>query len=103
GRGFIEEKKTRLGGEGAAELDDLAHAVRETGHENVAVFPELQEIDHLLDLPPVGELLAADEGREECLLEKPAPVVAVAAEHQVIEHGRVVEEVDVLEGARDAG
>ena len=86
-----------------AELDDLAHAVGQPRDQAVAALGELEEIDHLLHrfaLRAASARRTAGVNSSSCHSEVRA--VPVAADQQVLQHGRVLEQLDVLEGARDA-
>ena len=50
----------------------------------------------------MGALAGAHRGEEQDLLQEPRPGVGVAAQQQILEHRGVLEQLDVLEGARDA-
>src|SRR5262249_49419896 len=99
---FIEEQQPRLGGERASKLDDLAHAVGQARDQAVAVLREVEEVDHLLDRFARGKLSASRRAGEEQLLPERSRAMTVPADEEVLQHGRVLEELDVLERARDA-
>ena len=91
-----------LGAERAPHLDDLADAVGQVDDEAVAIRLQVEEVDHLLDRLAVRELQRAHARQEQQLLDEARAPVGVAAEEQVLQHGGVLEQLDVLEGARDA-
>src|SRR5439155_9083877 len=62
---------------------------------------QVEEVDHLLDGFAVRELERAEARQEEELLREARAPVGMAAEQQVLQHGRVLEELDVLKRARD--
>ena len=97
--GLVQQEQLGLHRQGPPELDPLLHAVRQQAHRERPPLLELEEVHDLLDDAPVGDLLrpgppAPEERREEAVAE-----VLVATEHQVVQHGEVLEERDVLEGA----
>src|SRR6266478_6273416 len=83
-------------------LHHLAHAVGQVHDQVVAVGLQLEEVDHLLGRLAMGALPGAHRGEEQDLLQEARPSVGVAAQQQVLEHRGVLEQLDVLEGARDA-
>ena len=84
------------------EFDPLLDAVRQQADREPPPLGELEEVDDLLDGPAVGPFVAPGlaDPREGC--EHAVRVMVVPAEHQVVEHGQVGEQLDVLEGAGDA-
>jgi hypothetical protein len=99
---LVEQQQPRLGGERARQLDHFAHAIGQTGDQAVAVVRQVEEIDHLLHRFALRQLRAAHARREQQLLPQRAATVAVATDEQVLQHGGVLEQLDVLERARDA-
>ena len=63
---------------------------------------QLQEVDDVLDRRPVAQLLPARLAEPDDRGEHAVGGVVVAAEHQVVEHGQVGEQLDVLERAGHA-
>ncbi len=102
GRRLVEQQELRLRAERARHLDDLPDAVREIDDEAVAVRLEVEEVDHLLGRFAVRELERAHARQEHELLDEARFPVGVAAEQEVLQDRGVLEELDVLEGARDA-
>ena len=92
-----------LGAQRTGQFHHLAHAVGQAGHHGVAVVLQVEQVDHLLDLL-AGLAISACAGlaREQQLAPQPRAAVRVAADQQVLQHGGVLEQLDVLEGARDA-
>ncbi|MGY3585120.1 hypothetical protein ACVIF9_003797 [Bradyrhizobium sp. USDA 4350] len=102
GRRLVEQDQLRLRAQRARQLDHLAHAVRQPRDQLVAVRLEIEEFDHLLD-PAAMRLLAGPDARQEQeFLPELGGGMAVAADQQIAQHGRILEQLDVLEGARDA-
>jgi hypothetical protein len=63
---------------------------------------QVEEIDHSLRRFAVLDLEGEHPGQEEQFLDEARAGVRVTAEEQVLQHRRVLEQLDVLEGARDA-
>jgi hypothetical protein len=63
---------------------------------------QVEEIDDLLHRLPVLQLQRAHAGQEQQLLHEPRAPMGVAPQQQVLQHGGVLEQLDVLEGAGDA-
>ena len=99
---FVEQEQLRLDRQRAAHLDDLAHAVRQAGNVLLAIGLQVEELDHAFDRLPVAMLFGPHRRQEQKLRHEIAPAMAVAPDEQVLQHGRLVEQLDVLEGARDA-
>ena len=79
-----------------------AHAVGQAGDHAVAVVLQFEELDDLLDGAAELQLGLAHLRREQHVLPPAGVAVAVAADEQVLQHGGVLEQLDVLEGAGDA-
>ena len=99
---LVEQEELGFHRQRPAELDALLDAVRQEADRLLAPLLDLEEVDDLLDEPPVGDLLLPrppepDEGGRGAVVD-----VQVPAEHQVVEDGEVLEERDVLEGAGQA-
>ena len=102
GDGLVEEQELGLHRERAAQLDALLDAVGQQADGALAVGLDLEEVDDLLDGRAVGQLLLERPADERQRAEHPVAHVGVAAEHEVVEHGQVGEQLDVLERARHA-
>ena len=92
-----------LGAQRARQFDHLAHAVGQAGDHRVAVVLQVEEVDDLLDLlraRATSARRAAPVNSRSC--QQAGAAVRVAADQQVLQHGGVLEQLDVLEGARDA-
>ena len=63
---------------------------------------QIQEVDHLLDLLARGDLGGPGATGEEDFAPQTGLAVCVAADQQVLQHGGVLEQLDVLEGAGNA-
>ena len=63
---------------------------------------DLEKVDHLFDLAPVGELFAARASDPDRLLEEACVHLQIAPGHDVVEHAHSAEQRDVLERARNA-
>ncbi|MGX1297675.1 hypothetical protein AB7M75_007583 [Bradyrhizobium ottawaense] len=102
GRRLIEQDQLRLRAQRARQLDHLAHAIGQAGDQLIAIGFEIEELDDLLD-PAAMHLLVGPHARQEQeLLPELRGRVPVTADQEVGEHGRVLEQLDVLEGAGDA-
>ncbi len=85
-----------------AQLDALLHAVGQQGHRVLAPLLDLEEVDDVLDGEAVLHLLAPRRTEPQGT-RQPRPLHAdVATQQQVLEHGHLREQLDVLEGAGDA-
>jgi hypothetical protein len=63
---------------------------------------QVEELDDLLDLAAELAARRAHRAGEQQVLHPAGMAVAVAADQQVLQHGGVLEQLDVLEGAGDA-
>ncbi len=102
GHRLVEQQQLGLHRQGAAELDALLDAIRQHPDQLLAVALDLEEVDDVLDDAAVVELdplcpAAVEDARQHPVLE-----VEVAAQHEVVEDGEVVEQLDVLEHPGDA-
>ena len=102
GHRLVEEQEVGLGGQRPGELDPLLQAVGQLAHRCPADVLDLQEVDDLLDLPPVLDLLGESGPVADELPEEAAAHLEGAAGHDVVECRHALEEGDVLEGAGDA-
>src|SRR5512140_120850 len=101
GHRLVEEQELRLERQRPAELDPLAKAVGQRPHRLLPDVFDLEEVDDVLYRLPVLDLLVPGRPEEDAARQDPALHELVAAQHQVVEDGHVVEEGDVLEGAGD--
>src|SRR5690606_33916921 len=102
GHGLVEHQEPRLRAKRAGELDPLLQPEGKDVDLFVAHAFQLQQVDDLFHLAPVGNLL----------LLRPPPVEErgqrigihedVTAHQDVVEHAHAAKERDVLEGPRDA-
>ena len=60
---------------------------------------QIEQVDHLLHLLARLDLGLAHLAAEEQLLQQVGAAVDVAADQQVLQHGGVLEQLDVLKGA----
>src|SRR5512141_27679 len=102
GHRFVEEEELRLERQRPAELDPLAKAVGQRPHRLLPDVFDLEEVDDVLDRLPVLDLLCPGRAEEDAARQNPAFHELVAAQHQVVKYGHMMEECDVLEGAGDA-
>ncbi|MNQ40279.1 hypothetical protein D3C85_539270 [compost metagenome] len=101
-RRLVEQQQLGLGAQRARQLHHLAHAVGQPRHHRVAVVLQVEQVDHLLRLLARRDLGAARGRREEHLAPEACLPVRVAPDQQVVQHRRMLEQLDVLEGARNA-
>jgi len=94
---LVQEEHLRFHGQGPSQLHPLLDPVRQQAHGKLPVCLDLEEVDDLFDDPPLAHLAASGPARVDQSRECPVAHVQVAAEHQVVEHCQVVEELDVLE------
>ncbi len=99
---FVEQQQLRLRAERAGKLHHLARPIRQARDALVAIVGEIEEVDHLLHGLAMGEFRLAHARREEHLRDEVGPRPAMPADQQVFQHRRVLEQLDVLERARDA-
>ena len=99
---LVEQQELGLGAQRARHLHHLAHAVGQVGDEAVAIGLQIEEVDHLLHRLAMRQLVRAHARQEQQLLHEARAPVGVAAEQQVLQHGGVLEQLDVLERPRDA-
>ena len=101
GRRLVEQDELRLATERAGEFDHLAHTVRKARDQLVAMSLQIEEFYHLFHPPAVGFFVAPDVREEKQLLPELGGAVPVPADQKVVEDGGILEQFDVLEGARD--
>ena len=99
---LVEEEEPGLEREGAAGGDELLDAERQRGDRLLPVSFQLQELHDLLYPPAVPDLLPAGPAPEEAPGDDAGPHVAVTAQEDVVEDRHVPEQLDELEGSRDA-
>src|SRR5512143_3663728 len=102
GHRFLAPQELRLECQRPAELDPLSKPVGQRPHRLLPDVFDLEEVDDVLDRLPVLDLLGPGGPEEDAARQDPALHELVAAQHQVVEDGHVVEEGDVLEGPGDA-
>src|SRR5919108_1954392 len=102
GDGLVEEKELGLHRQRASQLDALLDAVRQKADRLLPVLLDLEEIDELLDDSPVADLISLGSSGVDERRQRSVTDVDVPAEHQIVEHSEVLEELDVLEHARHA-
>src|SRR5215471_14070009 len=102
GCGLIQQQQPGASTQRARQLHHLAHAVGQPGDALLAVVGKIEKVDDLFHRLAMAQLLAAHTAGEQHLVEDIWPSAAVAADQQVLQHGSVLEEFDVLEGAGDA-
>ena len=99
---LVEQQQLRLQAERAAHLHDLAHSVGQVRDPLLPVVGELQEVDDVFHAAPVLELLSPHRGEEQEMGQRRRAPVDMTADEEVLQDGGVLEELDVLEGARQA-
>ena len=105
GRGLVEHDERRVGREGASHLQAAAVRVGQDERRlvlSVARQARPEEVEALLRALADPLLLAAHPRRPDHGAEDPRAPPAVLADHGVLEHRHVREQVDRLEGSRDA-
>ena len=102
GGGFVEQEQLRVGAQSARQFGHLAHAIGEVDDQGVAVFLQLEKIDHLLDSLTVFDLHRPHGREEEQLAEEARLLVGVARQQQVVKQRSMLEQLDVLERPGDA-
>ena len=101
-RGFVQQQQLGLGAQGAGQFDHFAHTIRQARHHRVAVMLQIQEIDDFLDFFACFDFCGTGFGAEEHFAPQARLAVGVAADQKVLQHGGVLKQLDVLEGAGDA-
>ena len=102
GRRFVEQQQLGAHAQRARHLDHLAHAIRQPVHERITVVLQVEQVDHALSLLAGLQLGAPRCRREEQVVPEAARLVHVVADQQVLQHRGILEQLDVLEGARNA-
>ena len=102
GRRLIQEDELRLHGKRPSDFHHLPNTVREACDRVVPIGLEFKEIDDPLDRATMRHLFPPDGRAEDDLGGKAGPAARVASDQQVLQHGGVFEELDVLECAGDA-
>ena len=98
---LVEQQQLRLDREGPGEADQLLHPERQARDGRVAMSPELDEIEDLLDHAAMLDLLVANATAEDRLADEVRAETSVPADQQVLDDRQVREQLAVLEGARD--
>ena len=101
-RGLVQQQQLGLGAQGAGQLDHFAHAIGQARHHRVAVVLQVQKVNHFLNFFTGFDLARAGFTGEEHLAPDPRLAVRVAADQEVLQHGGMFEQLDVLEGAGNA-
>jgi hypothetical protein len=101
GHGLVEQQKDRIQGQGPSELHQLLLSVGQVADGASADRLELEEVDDLFHPAAVPDLLSPLLAPVEAGGHHRAGHVHVPAQHQVVEHAHVLEQLDVLEGAGD--
>jgi hypothetical protein len=88
--GLVQQQQLRLHGQGPTELDPLVDAVGQDPDRQLAVALDLQEVDDVLDHPPVADLLAPgpakpQQGRGDAVADVEVAAHAGEAEVQVVD------------------
>jgi hypothetical protein len=102
GHRLVQQEQLGLHRKGAAEFDALLHAVGQLADGESPPLLQLQEVDGVLDRGPVDELTSTRLADPCECRHHPVGVVVVAAEHEVVQHGEIGEQLDVLERAGNA-
>ena len=102
GGGLVEQQQARLGGQGAGDLHQPLLPVGQTGGRHVRRAVQADEPQGVHGPHPRRLLLAALAGQAEAAGDEPGLLVPVAADEDVLEHVHVLEDAQVLEGARHA-
>ena len=99
---FVQQQQFRLAGERTRQLDALLLAVGQRADDGVADVLDLEEFDDVLDPLPRLDLLAAGAAEEHHGIQHAGAQMGVAAGQDVLDHGAVLEQRQVLKGAADA-
>ena len=99
---LVEQQQLGIHRQRPPELDSLLDAVGEQGDRILAPLFDLEEVDDVLDPLAVGQLLAPGRTEPHRAGEERAVHPYVATEQQVVDHGHLREQLDVLERAGDA-
>ena len=99
---FVEQQQFRLAGQRPRQFDALLLAVGQRADDGVADVLDLEEFDDVLDPLPGLDLLAAGAAEEHHGIEHVGAQMGVPAGQDVLDHGAVLEQREVLEGAPDA-
>src|SRR5713226_4396952 len=86
----------------AREFDTLLLAIRQRADDGITDMFDLEEFDDLLDPAPRGDLLGAGAAEKQYGLDHVGPQMGVTAGQDVLNHGAVLEQRQVLKGAADA-
>ena len=99
---FVEQQQFRLAGQRPRQFDALLLAVGQRADDGVADVLDLEEFDDVLDPLPRLDLLAAGAAEENHGIEHVGAQMGVPAGQDVLDHGAVLEQREVLKGAPDA-
>jgi hypothetical protein len=102
GGGFVQQQQLGFGAQRSGHFHHLAHAIGQAGNERVPVMLQVEEVDDLLRLFAGLKLGRPRGGREEQFAPETGLAVGVPPDQQVVQHRGVLEQLDVLEGARNA-
>ena len=98
---FVEQQQLRLAGQCPRQLDALLLAVGQRADDGVADVLDLEEFNDVLD-PLAGlDLLAPGAAEEDHGIEHVGTQMGVPAGQDVLDHGAVLEQRQVLKGAPD--
>ena len=70
GRGLVEQQQFGFGTQGAGQLNDLAHAIRQARHHGVAVVLQVKKIDDLFGFFTCPEFCIACFGGEKQVMQQ---------------------------------
>ena len=99
---FVEQQQLRLAGQRPRQFDALLLAVGQRADDGVADVLDLEEFDDVLDPLPGLDLLAPGAAEEDHGIEHVGAQMGVPAGQDVLDHGAVLEQRQVLKGPADA-
>src|SRR3954469_7718164 len=99
--GLIKQQELRLRGERACELDALLRAEGEAAHRPSAYVGEVEIGDQITCFADHRGFAASHCRKTQGITDEIAAALRVAADENIVEHGQMLEEGDVLECAPD--
>ena len=100
--GFIEQQDLRIGCQRARQFDALLGPERQAGNREVGNVIEVKIAENLMNALVECGLAAANPGQFQRVAHDVAVGAGMGADPDVVEHGKIWKQSDVLEGAADA-
>ncbi len=96
---LVEQENLGVHRQCSSQFDSLLHPVREHADQALAEGLDLQEIDDVLGTGPVDYFLTLGSAPVDGSRQRTVREMEMAAEQDVVQHGQILEQFDVLERA----